>query len=59
MTKQKLWDWLKAERRHNDKEKQRIRNEGVSELILAERRQGRPEAPRRFNRAARRAVRFG
>jgi hypothetical protein len=51
----RLWDWLKAERKHNDAERQRERQAGVPELVLANRRQGKPEAPRSTNRAARRA----
>lgn len=55
-TKSELWDWLKAERKHNDAERQRQRREGVPGYVLAERRRGRPEQPPRFNRAARRRM---
>lgn len=56
MSKSEIWDWLKAERKHNDAEKQRQRREGVPSHVLIERRRGRPEQPPRFNRAARRRM---
>jgi hypothetical protein len=55
---QQLWDWLKAERRWQDKVRQWLRAEGVSKHVLIQRRKGHPEAPQRFNRAARRRWRF-
>lgn len=53
-TKAQLWDWLKAERKWQDKVRQWLRAEGVSRHVLIERRRGRPEAAMRFNRATRR-----
>jgi hypothetical protein len=54
---QQVWDWLKAEARYAVAVKRWLRAEGVSEHVLRERRLGRPEAPRRMNRAAVRAFR--
>ncbi|ASZ75480.1 hypothetical protein KIW74_gp48 [Mycobacterium phage Kimona] len=54
VSKDRLWDWLKTERKWKDKEAQRKRAEGVPGYILAERRKGNPEPPRYQNRAARR-----
>lgn len=56
-TKQQVWDWLKAERKWQDKVRQWLRAEGVSPLVLMERRRGRPEPTRVYNRATRRAMR--
>lgn len=52
---EKLWDWLKAERRHNDAEARKERQFGLTELQLQERRKGKPEPRRIINRASRRA----
>ena len=54
-SKTQVWDWLKAERRWQDKVRQWLRAEGVSGLVLAQRRRGQPEAPKVWNRASRRA----
>lgn len=54
VTKQGLWDWLKAERQWRDKVHQWLRAEGVPGHILSERWAGRPERPHTANRAARR-----
>jgi hypothetical protein len=56
VTQQDIWDWLKAERIWQGAVRRWLRQEGVGELVLANRRQGKPEAPRSVNRAARRAL---
>ncbi|AUV62003.1 hypothetical protein KIV63_gp41 [Mycobacterium phage SWU2] len=56
-TKAQVWDWLKAERKWQDKVRQWLRAEGVSKHVLAERRRGRPYPPPVINRASRRALR--
>lgn len=55
-TQQQLtWDWLKAERRWQDTVRQWLRAEGASDLVIQERRLGRPEPAPMPARAARRA----
>ncbi|AJD82464.1 hypothetical protein SHEEN_46 [Mycobacterium phage Sheen] len=53
---QKIWAWLKAERRWQDQEKRRQKHEGLSEHVLRLRRQGIYFPPPRINRASRRAL---
>ncbi|AEJ92389.1 hypothetical protein KIV64_gp50 [Mycobacterium phage DroogsArmy] len=55
--KQKLWDWLKAERQWGDKVRQWLKAEGVPEHVLAMRRSGIYVPPPTINRASRRALR--
>ncbi|MDV6975281.1 hypothetical protein [Mycobacterium intracellulare] len=55
VTKRELWQWLKAESKWKRQVRQWLRAEGVPRHVLIERRHGRPEAPMRVNRAARRA----
>lgn len=55
--KQKLWDWLKAEKRHRVAEARREKQEGVPDHVMRLRRQGIYFPPPRINRASRRALR--
>jgi len=57
--KQSLWDWLKAERKWQDKARQWLRAEGVSEHVLKLRRRGIADPPLLTGRAARRRARKG